>query len=383
MGVLNTGTEACFVGYDGGMRIIAHLDIDAFFAAVEERDEPRFRGLPVVVGANPLGGGGRGVVSTANYKAREYGIRSAMPISRAWRLSENARMAGKPGVVFLGVNSEKYAEVSWRIRGIILEHLSYIEQASVDEFYLDYEVFLQKYENGRKYEKAEETCKKIKREILKREGLTCSVGIGPNKLVAKIASDFRKPDGLTLVLPEEVESFLNPLSVRAIPGVGPKTEAVLQEKGVKIVSDLKKFSLEELGNTFGKWGVDLYYKARGVDESVVCEDREVKSVGEQETFLEDTSDVNYILERFRVLSELVLARLKREGFKNFRTIVIIVRFFDFQTVSRTRTLPRATSSTKEMYFEAMKMVLPFLDGRENPQKKLIRLIGIRVEKLQS
>src|SRR5713226_2976891 len=205
------------------MRIVAHVDMDAFYASVEERYHPELRGRPVVVGADPKGGTGRGVVTAASYAARKYGIRSALPISRAWRLAETARRKGEPEAVFVRGDRALYLEVSGRIMAIVGQGVdAYEDLSSLGDL-----------------ERAQGHARTLKKEILEREGLTCSVGIGPNKLVAKIASDFRKPDGLTVVRPEEVQGFLDGLPIRVIPGVGPKTEGFLHEKGIKMVAHLR------------------------------------------------------------------------------------------------------------------------------------------------
>ncbi len=355
-------------------RIIAHLDMDAFFAAVEERERPELKGLPIVVGADPLEGKGRGVVSTANYAARVYGIHSAMPITQAWRRSEWARRQGKPAVVFLRTNFAQYTETSVRIRAIVERHASTIQQAGIDEMYVDLSA------TG-SYEKAREVALAIKRDIAAEEHLTASIGLGPNKLIAKIASDAQKPDGLTVVQAQDAEAFLAPLSVRKIPGIGPKTEAVLRLQDVTVVQDLKRFSEGELIERFGKWGRVLYEKVRGRDDDPVQESDEVKSIGEQETFLRDTLDSQMLMEHVKAMSRDVLARLGRAGYSSFRTVVITVRFAGFETKSRSHTLPQPTDSLKDLEVEVMKLFLPFLDRRENPRLKLIRLIGVRVEKL--
>lgn len=349
--------------------------MDAFFAAIEERDNPRFKGRPIVVGADPDGGKGRGVVSTANYKAREYGIRSALPISTAWRYAEEARLRGMPEAIFLGVNMEKYARVSERVMDIVRKRVSAVEQASVDEAYLDLSIC----EN---YDAAEKLAQEIKSEIREKEKLTCSVGIGPNKLVAKIASDMKKPDGLTIIRPEEVEKFMDTLSVRKIPGIGPKTEMELHKLGVKLISDLKKLSREELTKRFGKWGGGMYDRARGVDDSPVEESDEVKSIGEQDTFSKDTLDSAIIFERFDKLAKGVFDSFGASGFKKYKTIVITVRFEDFETKTRSHTLSTAASDLATIRFEGLRMLAPFFDKRENPNKKAIRLVGIRIEKLE-
>ncbi|KKW45391.1 MAG: hypothetical protein A3A43_03580 [Candidatus Liptonbacteria bacterium RIFCSPLOWO2_01_FULL_56_20] len=356
------------------MRIVAHLDMDAFFAAIEERDNPRFKGLPIVVGADPKSGAGRGVVSTANYKAREYGIHSAMPISTAWRLSEEARRKGGPAAVFMGVGMRRYGEVSGRVMAILRIHVPIVEEASVDEAYLDVSF------TG-SYEKAEALAKKIKQSISDKERLTASVGIGPNKLIAKIASGRHKPDGLTVVRGDEAEAFLAPLPIREIPGIGPKTEELFLKLGVRLVQDLKKYSKDEMREMLGKWGADLYEKVRGRDASPLVEEWEAKSIGEQETFEQDTKDLHFVTERLQALARTVVKRLGAGGFKTFRTVVLTVRFSDFETKTRSRTLETPTDSYETLEFETMKLLLPFFDKRENPRKKLIRLIGVRVEKL--
>lgn len=357
------------------MRIIAHLDMDAFFAAVEERDHPELKGLPVVVGADPAQGKGRGVVSTANYAARRYGIHSALPISTAWRFSEKAKQQGRPAAVFLGVNYRRYREVSERIMALVRGHAILVEEAGIDEVYFDLSF-------AASFDEAAAICRRLKKEIATQERLSASVGIGPNKLVAKIASDFRKPGGLTVVTPEEAESFLEPLPVRVIPGIGPKTEKRLAREGIRLVRDLKKFSPEELRLRFGKWGPELYDRVRGRHEAPLQEEYEPKSVGGQATFGEDTRDLNLIFDRLLEMCGHVLQRLRAEGFRSYRTVVITVRFHDFATHSRSHTLAAASGSPARLRFTAMKLLMPFLDRRENPRRKRLRLIGVRLEKLE-
>jgi DNA polymerase IV (DinB-like DNA polymerase) len=349
--------------------------MDAFYAAVEERHNPGLRERPVVVGADPKEGRGRGVVTAANYAARKYGIRSAMPISRAWRLAEAARRRSEPTAVFLPDNHALYREVSARIMTILAQHADAFEEASIDEAYLD-------LSSLRDLEAAVERTRTLKLEILTREGLTASVGLGPNKLVAKIASDFKKPDGLTLVRPEEVQGFLDPLPVRVIPGVGPKTDRFLRERGIRIVGDLRGVERPQLVTWFGRWGGELYDKARGISESPVSNEWEPKSVGEQETFQEDTLDAAFILDRARALAREVIQRLIREGFHGFRTVTVTVRLTHFQTFTRSHTVSAALATEEALYAEAVRLLLPFLDHRENPRLRKVRLIGVRVEKLQ-
>mgnify|MGYP001171009249 CR=1 FL=1 len=355
-------------------RIIAHLDMDAFFAAIEERDTPAFRGVPLVVGADPLGGKGRGVASTSNYPARAYGIHSATPISTAWRLSEEARRAGKPPVTFVSVDMPKYERVSEEVMQIARRFVTRVERASIDEVYGD-------LSGTASYDEAERICRNLKKAIVSDVRLTASVGIGPNKLIAKIASGWKKPDGLMVVREEDVEAFLSPLSVRAIPGIGPKTEALLREKGIRVVKDLRDVSLQQLTHLLGKRGAALYDKAHGHDDSPVEEYSEPQSIGEQETFESDTLDSHTLFTQLDSLARGAMGRLTLEGFQAFRTVVLTVRFADFETKSRAHTLPVPSNDHGVLKREGIKLLMPFLDRRENPQRKRIRLLGVRLEKL--
>lgn len=356
------------------MRLVAHMDMDAFFAAIEERDRPELRGRPIAIGADPFGGRGRGVVVTANYAARAYGLHSAQPISHAWRDAERARKQGLPPVVFLRPNLAKYATVSGEIMTICRRHADLVEQASIDEAYLD-------FSPAGSFATAEALCRRLKEDVREREELTMSVGLAPNKLVAKIASGFRKPDGLTVVEPAEVEAFLAPLSVRTIPGIGPKTEARLAQQGLVRISDLAVRTKDELFMTFGKRGADFYDKARGQDESPVSSEWTLKSISEQETFATDTRDATHLLDQLARMCGHVMERTRSEGFSQVGTVGVTVRFADFQTRSRAHTLDAPTSDTRLVRAEAIKLLLPFLDKRRNPKGQAIRLLGVRVERL--
>lgn len=356
------------------MRIVAHVDMDAFYASVEERYHPELRGRPVVVGADPKGGAGRGVVTAASYAARKYGIRSALPISRAWRLAEAARRKGEPETVFVRGDRALYLAVSGRLMAIVAQGVDAFEEASIDEAYVD-------LSSLGDLERAQDHARTLKAEILAREGLTCSVGIGPNKLVAKIASDFRKPDGLTVVRPDAVQGFLDGLPIRVIPGIGPKTEALLHANRVTLVADLRGVELSRLREWLGKGGEDLHRKARGLSDDPVSNEWERKSVGEQETFEADTLDPVFVLGRARELAETVFGRFVAERFEAFRTVSVTVRFSGFLTVSRSRTGKAPFTSAEQLHAEVRGLLEPFFDARENPKGKKIRLIGVRVEKL--
>src|SRR5438445_9982691 len=348
--------------------------MDAFYAAVEAQRDPALRDRPLVVGADPKEGHGRGVVTAASYAARRYGIRSALPISRAWRLAEAARRRGEPETIFVRDDHALYREVSARIMAILAAAGDAFQKSSVDEAYLE-------LSSLGSFDAAVERARRLKAEIVSQEGLTASIGIGPNKLVAKIASDFRKPDGLTVVRPDEVQGFLDGLGIRVIPGIGPKSEAVLQGKGIRTVAELRRVELAQLREWFGKSGEELYQKVRGDSDDPVSNDWERKSVGEQGTFEEDTLDSAFIQGRAEELAGAVFRRFVAEGFQAFRTVTVTVRFTGFVTVSRSRTGQAPASAMEQLQAEVRQLLEPFFDARENPKGKKIRLIGVRVEKL--
>jgi DNA polymerase IV (DinB-like DNA polymerase) len=230
--------------------IILHMDMDSFFASVEVRENPSLRGLPVIVGADPKRGTGRGVVSTASYEARRCGVRSGMPISRAYHLC--------PDAVFLPVNFPLYIATSERIMQIVSGYGEGLEPVSIDEAYLD-------VTKAGSFDAAVELAVRMKEEIRSKEYLTCSIGIGPSRVVAKIASDMQKPDGLTIVRPEEVDTFLGPLPVRKLPGIGKKTEKELIERGISTIGQLAGTDIQVLQSLFGMWGVYMHTLALGQD----------------------------------------------------------------------------------------------------------------------
>jgi len=360
------------------MRIIVHVDMDAFYAAVEERLNPALRALPVVVGADPKEGKGRGVVMTANYSARKFGIHSALPISRAWRLAEAARRRGEPAMVFIQPNMPLYREVSARIMRLLEHRADTFEEASIDEAYLD-------VSSVESFAAARELVMRLKQEIREAEGLGCSIGIAPNKLVAKIASGWQKPDGLTVVEPEQVIGFLDPLPIRVIPGIGPKSEHFLHEQNLRTVEDLRQIPESTLVEWFGKWGARLFEKVRGVDDSEVSNEWTRKSLGEQETFAQDTRDQTIVIGRFDLMAERIITKLKAKDFKGFRTVTVTVRLADFQTSNRSRSLKDGVriddAGLARLKEVALTLIRPFFDARENPRAKAFRLIGLRVEKL--
>ena len=361
------------------MRIIVHVDMDAFYASVEERINPALRDLPVAVGADPKEGRGRGVVTTANYKARQFGIRSALPISRAWRFAETARKRGEPATVFIQPNMVLYRETSSRIMQILEGYADTFEEASIDEAYLD-------ASSRENFAAAAERMIRLKAEVRDREGLGCSVGIGPNKLIAKIASGRQKPDGLTVIPPENVESFLDPLPIRVIPGIGPKSEQFLHERNLRTVADLRQVPQTTLTEWFGKWGQRLFEKARGIDDSRVSNEWTRKSLGEQETFEEDTRSQPIVRQRLDLMAERIITKLRGKEFQGFRTVTVTVRFADFQTSNRSRTIKGGiriddADALRQLKDQSLSLILPFFDAHENPRGKAFRLVGLRIEKL--
>jgi DNA polymerase IV (archaeal DinB-like DNA polymerase) len=352
---------------DAGMtekrRIIFHLDMDHFYTAVETREHPEIRGKPVVVGADPKGGAGRGVVSTSNYEARKAGVRSGMPISRAWKLC--------PEAVYLPPNFPLYIKASNEIMKIARKYADKFEQWGIDEAFLDVSL------RAKDYTEAEMLAKRIKQEISEKEHLTASIGVGPNKLAAKIASDYQKPDGLTVIKEGDVEKFLAPLPVRKLLWVGRKTEEKLRGLGVNTIGDLARFDPTVLTETFGVAGTQMYIMAHGVDRSEVEERTGIKSISHETTFEEDTADVQGVLQALDVLAEEVSKEAQDQKLF-FKTVTIKVRFENFETHTRSKTLQFMTSRPKDLKKNARELLLPFLQ-----LDRKVRLIGVRVSSFVS
>lgn len=343
------------------MRVILHVDLDAFFPSVEVREHPELKGKPVVVGADPKGGTGRGVVSSASYEARKFGIRSAMPISKAWRLC--------PDCVYLRPHFELYVPASNSIMKILKSHADKFEQGGIDEAYLDISSKVKDFDEAGGF------AKRLMEEVLEKERLTCSVGVGPNKLVAKIASDFKKPYGLTVVKEEDAKTFLFPLAVGKIPGVGAKTERALKELNIITISDLASAKPEMLTRLFGVLGNRLHDSANGIDNTEVIEEYKTKSIGRDTTFETDMDDEAQIFQVLDELSEEVHAGVIANGFK-FKTITVRVRYEDFDTHTRSKSLLFATNDLDILRNNAKRLIAPFLRGNRK-----IRLIGVRTSSL--
>jgi len=346
-----------------GRRVILHVDMDQFYAAVEERERPEFKEKPVVVGADPKDGRGRGVVSTCNYEARKYGVRSGMPITRAWKLC--------PDATFLRPNYKLYIETSNRIMIILRQYPDKFEQWGLDEAFLD---VTSKVKN---FEEAEKLALTIKRDIHNKEKLTCSIGVGPNKLVAKIASDFKKPDGITVVRQNEAREFFAPLSVRKLLWIGKKTERRLNEMGIKTIGDLANFDTQILKEKFGMMGSYYILAAQGIDNSGVVEKTTVKSVSRERTFEEDTSDIDMIHE--------TLNRLCREIHEDliemkmlFKTVTIKIRYENFETHTHGKTLSFFTDDLQSLQKTSKALIEPYLVREKN-----VRLVGVRTSNFAS
>ena len=340
------------------MRLILHIDMDAFFAAIEQKRHPELIGKPVVIGGSgdPTK---RGVVSTASYEARKYGIHSAMPLRTAYRSC--------PGAIFLPVDYDEYVRVSKIIKDILRSFTPLVEDVGIDEAFLD----ISSLDTG-----PEEIARRLKEKIRDTLDLTCSIGIAPNKLLAKIGSDIQKPDGLTIIKEDDVERLIWPLQVRKLWGVGPKTETYLRTLGILTIGDLAFRTPEELIEHFGEsYGNYLYEASRGIDDSPVITHWEPKSMSRETTFQKDIGEWQTIAKTLAGLTRDVVEEMKQSEYK-CRTVTVKIRFDDFKTYTRAKTLPDPADSLdiiRKTAFEAF--------GRME-LKKRVRLIGVRVSGLK-
>jgi len=308
-------------------RWIMHLDMDAFFASVEQRDNPEYRGKPVVVGAMP---GHRGVVSTCSYEARKYGIRSAMPISEAYRRC--------PGATYLRPDMASYSAVSKQVMFALGDISPVVEPISIDEAYIDISGM------ERLIGDPEEIGLLTKQKIQEQVGLNCSVGIGPNRLIAKLASEHQKPDGLVVIRPEQVQAFLDPMPASNLRGVGPKTRREIELLGVYTVEQLKTYSLEVLQGYFGnKGGQHLYNQARGIASDQVGTNVGRQSISKETTFNEDVTDQRQLKECLRGLAAEVGKTARRKGLKG-QVVTMKIRLEGFETYTRRRKIREATNA---------------------------------------
>lgn len=340
-------------------RKIIHIDMDAFYASVEQRDNSSLKGLPVIVGGDAEK---RGVVSAASYEARVYGVHSAMPTSQAKRLC--------PQGIFLPVRMSRYREVSDQIFRILSEYTPLVEPLSLDESFLDVSG------SEKLFGPALDIAREIKRRIYQTTGLTASAGIAPNKFLAKIASDFKKPDGLVEIKPEEAQEFLRDLPISKLWGVGKSTEEVLKEMDILSVGQLAAYPLKAIEKKLGKFGLELAALARGEDDRPVIPHAEAKSISQEETFTPDLRDLRKIKRVLLDQSERVGWELRKQKLKGC-TVQLKVRYPDFSLVTRSATLPSPTDLGIEIYQAAIKL----LDKTQARQKRA-RLLGVGIFNLR-
>jgi DNA polymerase-4 len=334
-----------------------HIDLDAFFASIEQRDHPEYQGRPLVVGAEP---GKRGVVATCSYEARRYGVRSAMPIGEAAR-----RLP--PETVYLRPSMNHYGAVSRQIMAALESVSPEVEKVSVDEAFLDISGM------KRLIGPPEVIGRRAKEIIQKAVGLTASVGIGPNRLIAKLASDYQKPDGLTIVLPDQMQTFLDPQPLTVLRGLGVKSASILQRLGLRTVADVRQLSLLELRRHLGDLaGSRIYEQSRGIASDRVHRDTERKSISKETTFNEDITDPEILRDTLHWAAQEVGYVARQEGLKG-SVVNLKVRFRGFETRTRSRTLPAPTSADQEIFRQAWQLY-----NAERWMGRSVRLIGLGI-----
>lgn len=339
-------------------RKIIHVDMDAFFASVEQRDHPEYRGKPLIVGGQP---DSRGVVAACSYEARQFGIHSAMPCARAYRLC--------PQAIFVRPRFEAYREVSGQIREIFWRYASEVEPLSLDEAYLD--VSYTAEFNG----SATLIAQAIKQAIQEETGLTASAGVSYNKFLAKIASDMDKPDGLYVIRPDQGKKFVETLPVGKFHGIGPATETKMKKLGIETGLDLRQKTLAELTDRFGKSGQYYFNIARAIDERPVRSQRIRKSLGKETTFSKDILSVAELTAKLLDLADIVLENLAKQDLKA-RTVTVKVKYADFQQITRAQTIEH------NIDIEDLRQLIPLLLKRTEAGHKPIRLVGLSLSGLE-
>ncbi len=343
------------------VRAIIHLDMDAFYASVEQLDHPAYRGRPVVVGADPQGGKGRGVVAACSYEARPFGVRSALPISQAYRLC--------PQAIYVRPRMSRYAEMSDRIFAILREYTDLVEPLSIDEAFLDVTA------SQRLHGPAQTIARTLKARIRSELGLVASIGLAPNKFLAKVASDLGKPDGFVVVAPGKEREFLEPLPISRLWGVGPKTEGRLKRLGLQTIGQIARLGVEGLETMLGNAGRDLWELANGIDDREVIPEQEAKSIGAETTFDQDTDDREEIRKTILELSDRVGRRLRREGYVA-HGVTLKFRDHNFQTLTRACMLPQPTDLGEELFRAASTLLRGV-----NWTGKRVRLLGVTATRL--
>ncbi len=340
-------------------RFILHCDLDCFFAAVEIRDNPQYKGKPVIIGADPKKGNGRGVISTCNYEARKYGLHSAMPISQAYKKC--------PQGIYLRPNGKKYLSVSKEVMAILKVYSNDFQRVGADEAYLD----LTEITNN--FLEAEHMAKDIQKEVQNKIGITISIGIAPTKSLAKIASDENKPNGITVVKPEGISNFLKDMDITRIPGIGKKTKLYYYKKGIKNIGDIINTPLHKMIQLFGKQGKWIWNVINGFDNRMVKEfHEERKSISAERTFYTDTQDFEEILSRFEDINKKI-HKIVNKHHITYRTITLKIRFERFQTFTRSKTLPYHIQDEKCV----LNTILELFNEFSNNEKK-VRLVGIKL-----
>ena len=339
-------------------RKIIHIDMDAFFATVEIRDNPKLKGKPVIIGSDPRQTGGRGVVSTCSYEARAFGVHSAMSSKEAYERC--------PQAVFISGNYEKYKTVGLEIRAIFKRYTDLIEPMSIDEAYLDVT------ENKLGIKSAVKIARLIQQDIWQELHLTASAGVSYNKFLAKMASDYQKPHGLTIILPDQAEDFLKQMDIAKFHGVGKKTVERLHEMSIYTGEDLLAVSEVTLIDRFGRLGFDLYRKARGIHNSPVKANRIRKSIGKEKTYGKILQVEEDIRKELTLLSEKVAHNLSQQG-KAGKIIILKIRYADFSTLTRRKSLPQATQDASQISQTALQLYEELAE-----KEKGIRLLGVTV-----
>ena len=342
-------------------RKIIHVDMDAFYASIEERDHPEHRGKPIVIANHPRETGRKGVVTTANYIARKFGIHSAMSAQKAFELC--------PEAIFISPRMNHYKMISRQIRGIFARYTDLIEPLSLDEAYLDVT------QNKQNLSSATVIARRIQREVWQETGLTCSAGVSYNKFIAKIASDYQKPAGLTVITPDEAARFLWELPIEKFYGVGKKTVEKMKLLGIHAGEDLYLFDQSELISQFGKHGYVLYQRVRGIDNRAVELERERKSIGKEHTFIQFLSDEDQVRVELKQIAQAVHVALHNSKLHG-RTMVVKIRYADFDTLTRRKTRVDHFSQAEDIFQHAWEL---WLD--HGTIERHVRLLGITITQL--
>ncbi|MHA2393631.1 MAG: DNA polymerase IV [Promethearchaeota archaeon] len=344
-------------------RLILHCDLDCFFAAVEIRDNPQYIGKPVVIGADPKEGKGRGVVSTCSYEARKFGIHSGMPISQAYRRC--------PHGIYLRPSFKKYTSVSKQVMQILCNYSEDFQQIGSDEAYLDVT------DKCLNFAEALKTARLIQQEISKNLGISISIGIAPTKSLAKIASDYNKPNGVTVFKPDNFKELLKNMDITSIPGIGKKTKVYFYKKGIKTIGDIHKTSLSKMVNLFGEHGKWVWKVANGYDNRLVKQFHgERKSISAERTFFEDTNDFSSILSKLKDINEKIHKSVMKHHI-TYKTISLKIRFEGYQTYTRAKTLPYHIQDQDKV----IKVILGLFKEFSSNKKK-VRLVGIKLSNLE-